>query len=188
VKSTHLTGSGVLFILPAQMVRYSVQMIQLDPMNPSNGVPCLVRDQGNYNGSGFVATATQQIITENLGQGPDPNQSGFKVYLSVDSGKDWEGLGLTTKDPGFQTGWDQGIRTLLDNQLLITGRPGYQTTRFSEHWFRSIPTLVRVDLTTRTAAQRAEYSPTPTTATTPVHKNFTQSLVFVPAHSGLPMN
>jgi hypothetical protein len=193
VQSTHISNSNILFITPAQMVRYSVQMVQLDPLN-ANGVPCLVRDQGLYSGTlfdtNFVATAPQEIITENLGQGTDGNKSGFKVYLSVNSGQAWEGLGqtgtYTSAATSFSTGWNQGIRTALDTQLSTTGRPGYQTTRFSEQWFRYIPTLVRVDLTTRTATQRSEYSATPTTA--PAYKNFTESLVFVPAHSGLTMD
>ena len=195
-RNAHIAGCGILFVTPAQMVRYSVQMEQLDPTNP-NGVPCLVRDQGTYSGV-FTPTATPEIITENLGVGPDlsPTGSGFKVYLSVDSGQHWEGLS-TAGNPftasGFTAGWDQGIRTLLDNQLALTGRPGFQTTRGSDHWFRNIPTLVRVDLTTRTAVQRTEYNAINyTTGTytpnTLAYKNFTQTLVFVPALSGLPFN
>jgi len=187
-RNSHIGGCGILFVQPAQMVRYSVQMVQLDPNN-ANGVPCLVRDQGAYGGA-FVATAAPQIITENLGQGGDAAKSGFKVYLSVDSGQDWEGLGSAAT--GFTAGWDQGIRTQLDNQLAITGRPGFQTTRGSDHWFRNIPTLVRVDLTTRTAVQRTEYNtttaPNAQGYVAPSYTNFTQTLVFVPALSGLPFN
>jgi len=68
---------------------------------------------------------------------------------------------------------------------VSSGRPDHQTTRASEHWFRSIPTLVRVDVSTRTATQRTEYSDTPNTL---AYKDLTQSLVFVPRHSGLTMN
>ena len=191
-KTPHLAGSGILFASPAQMVRYRVEMQQLDPMSPTGMIPCLMRDQGPYNyGGGFVASQTPQIITENVGRGNDPNQSGFKVYLSVDSGQHWAGLNFA--GTGFTNGWDGGIRATLDAQLAITGRPDANTTRKSDSWLRDIPTLVRVDLTTRTAVQRSEYNTTnyQTGVYTPnvtAYKNFTQSLVFVPVHSGLPIS
>jgi hypothetical protein len=190
-KALHINGSGIMVMLPTQMIRYRMQWLQLDPTNP-NGVPCLVRDQGNYTNGAFVANQAQQIITENV--------AGFKVYLSTNSGQTWAGLGLAPGNPapgpggGFSAGWDQGIRTQLDTQLgqgvgavAASGRPGYQSTRVStmgDNWFRYIPTLVRIDVTTRTAAQRTEYS---TTANTAAYKQLTQSLVFVPRHSGLPL-
>ena len=170
----HLPGSGVVFFQKHQMVRYRIQMLQLDPQN-ANGIPCLVRDQGTYSTAGFAADQPQQIITENV--------SGFKVYLSVDGGLLWAGLGQNAA--GFTAGWDQGIRTQLDAQLAASGRPGYQTTRGDEFWFRSTPTLVRVDVSTRTATQRSEYANTPNTV---AFKDLTQSLVFVPRHAGLKMD
>ena len=182
-KAPHLVGSSVLFVAPAQMVRYRVEMQQLDPLTPTGLIPCLMRDQGPYLNAGFVATQTPQIITENIGKGSDPNGSGFKVYLSVDSGQNWEGLGFA--GTGYTNGWDGGIRAQVDAQLAITGRPDANTTRSDDSWLRIIPTLVRVDLTTRTAVQRTEFS---TVANTPAYKNFTQALVFVPSHSGLPLH
>ncbi len=170
----HLPGSGIVFIQKHQVVRYRIQMLQLDPQN-ANGIPCLVRDQGTYSPAGFVADQPQQIITENV--------SGFKVYLSVDGGLLWAGLGQNAA--GFNAGWDQGIRAQLDAQLAVSGRPGYQTTRGDEFWFRSTPTLVRVDVSTRTATQRSEYANTPDTV---AYKDLTQSLVFVPRHAGLKMD
>jgi len=170
----HIRDSGVVFIQKHQVVRYRVEMLQLDPQNPS-GIPCLVRDQGAYTTAGFVADQPQQIITENV--------SGFKVYLSVDGGRLWAGQGQNAT--GFTAGWDQGIRTQLDAQLAASGRPGYQTTQGDEFWFRSTPTLVRVDVSTRTATQREEYADTPNTV---AYKDLTQSLVFVPRHAGLKMD
>jgi len=176
LKAKHLPNTGVVFIQQAQMVRYRIQILQLDPAN-ANGVPCLVRDQGVYVGAGFAPTGTQQIITENV--------SGFKVYLSVDSGVTW--AGLTTTATGFADGWDGGIRTDLDNTLATKGRPGYTSTRGGEYWFRDIPTLVRVDVTTRTTTARTDYAKATTTANTAIFRELTQSLVFVPRHSGLTM-
>ena len=169
-KEQHIP-SQVVFMLPGQMVRYRIEILKLDPGN-ANGIPCLVRDQGTYSMAGFVANQPQQLISENV--------SGFKVYLSTNAGASWAGLGATYT--GLSTGWDQGIRTEVDTQLTSSGRPDYQSTRGSEHWFREIPTLVRVDVSTRTATQRAEYS---TTGNTLAYRNLTQSLVFVPRHAGL---
>lgn len=185
----HVEKSGVVFVLPAQLILYQVKMLQLD-MDPNkpNGIPCLVRDQYNYNdvvaANGFVGptpTVPEQIITENV--------QGFKVYMSCNAGQSWAGLGSTLAGWSGWSGANTGIRALLDAQLATTGRPGYTTTENTEQWFRSIPTLVRCDVTTRTAASRTEYSKTPT-STTPAaaYKQMTQSLVFVPRHSGLPMD
>lgn len=181
-KAKHLPTSRIVFIQPAQMVRYRVQVLQLDPSN-ANGMPCLVRDQGAYSGAAFVPDPNQpqQIISENV--------QGFKVYLSGNSGQAWAGLAA---DPlTFPPGWDgwtnpaTGIRGLLDAQLATAGRPGQTTTRGNEQWFRSIPTLVRVDLTTRTATKRTEYA---TTVGTSAYRLLTQNMVYMPRHSGLPMN
>lgn len=178
-KAKHLPTSGIVFILPAQMVRYRIELLNLDPSVP-NGIPCLVRDQGNYNATVFTPTVAQQVVAENV--------SGFKVYLSTNTGTTWAGLlpsGQPAAYTGFSNGWDQGIRAEVDAQLAASGRPDVKTTRFGEHWFRSVPILVRVDVTTRTATQRSEYSPTGTTL---AYRNLTQSLVFVPRHAGLTMN
>jgi Tfp pilus assembly protein PilW len=194
----HSIGAQVVFVRSAQMVLYQVKMLQLD-MDPNkpNGIPCLVRDQYNYNdvvaAGGFVGpvpTVPEEIIAENVGFRDSHGVNyGFKVYMSCNAGASWAGLGLT------QSGWAgwstaiTGIRALLDAQLSTSGRPGYTTTENTEQWFRSIPTLIRCDITTRTATKRSEYSTTPTSANpTASYKPFTQSLVFEPRHSGLPMD
>lgn len=171
-KYKHLPNARVLFYAPAQMVKYSIQMMNLDPQNPA-GVPCLVREQGAYNSGGFVAETTA-LITENVAD--------FKAYLSTNS-RDWAGYGQTYA--GFDAGWTNGIRSELDAQLATSGREGFKSTAGLDHWFRKIPTLVRVDVTTRTALKRSEYSPTGTTV---AYKNILQSLVIVPRHFGLPLN
>ncbi len=173
----HLPSSGVLFYLPAQMVCYSVQMKLYDPQK-ATGTPCLVRDQGTYSSAGFVAVpALQSIVAENV--------AGFKVYLSANSGTSWAGLNAAYT--GFTGGWTNGIQTDLNTQLATSGRTNFTTTAGDPlGWFRDIPTMVRLDITTRTAMKRSEYSPTP--LATAAYKNFTQSLVIVPRHSGLTMN
>lgn len=175
-KAKHIIGSDVLFFRPAQMVRYSVKMKLFDPQK-ATGTPCLVRDQGNYDATGFVADPAQEsIVAENV--------AGFKAYLSADSGQTWAGYGKTYT--GLAAGWTNGIRSELNTQLATAGRQDYQTTQGNDNWIRSIPTLVRLDITTRTAVKRAEYSATPLTTT--AYKDFTQSLVIVPRHFGLSMN
>jgi hypothetical protein len=159
------------------MVRYSVQMLALDPRS-SVGLPCLVRDQGGYSASGFSAVASrQQVVTENV--------SGFKVYLSADAGADWAGLDLTGTGLDFASGWTGGIQAELNSQLAKLSRSGYASTSSSLTWFRSIPALVRVDLTTRTAIKRSDYT---AGAGSAAYRTATQSLVLVPRHFGLALN
>ena len=177
-KAKHIPLATVLFYRPSQMVRYSIKMKILDPQSVT-GIPCLVRDQGTYAAGAFVADPNQEsIITENV--------SHFTTYLSADSGKNWVGY-----DPVTNTGptsWAL-LRAALDAQLLTAGRADYTSTQGNEHWFRKIPTLVRLDITTRTATKRTEYStttlPTPPTA---AYRELVQSLVIVPRHFGLPIN
>jgi len=178
----HLPLSDVMFYRPRQMVRYSVVMRLFDPQK-ATGVPCLVRDQGTYSAAGFVADASlEAIVAENV--------SGFKAYLSADSGQNWAGYGKTYT--GFDNGWTAGVRSELDTQLSNAGRAGYQTTAGDDNWIRSIPALVRLDITTRTAVKRPENRPVneplATPLYTPFYKEFTQSLVLVPRHFGLPMS
>jgi len=187
-KANHIQNSRVVFILPAQMVCYRIEWLKLDPSS-ANGVPCLVRNQATYDTSGFPTDPTkytQQLIAENV--------SGFKVMLSVDSGQSWVGAGAVPTTPaatpgqGFSAGWDLGLRAALNTALATagTGRQGFKTTAGNDQWFRSNPTLVRVDVTTRTATQRADYNKTNPNAL--AYGQQTQTLVMVPRHSGLPID
>jgi type II secretory pathway pseudopilin PulG len=172
----HMPGSDVMFFRPAQMVRYSIKMKLLDPQR-AKGVPCLIRDQGPYAPGGFAADTTQEaIVAENI--------TGFKAYLSADSGETWVGLGKDYSD--FGAGWSQGLQADLNSQLTTYGRADFQTTVGRDTWIRSIPVLVRLDITSRTALKRSEYANTaqPSLA----FKEFTQSLVLVPRHFGLTLN
>lgn len=174
----HRVGSRVLVVEPAQMVRYRIEMVALDPAGA--GVPCLVRDQGPYSPTAFTAAQAQQVIAEQV--------AGFSVYLSANGGTSWAGLGSDGAKAGYSgydAGWEAGLRSELDAQLATAGRPDFRTTRGSPAWFRSIPVLVRVDITTRSATQRTEYA---ATAGTVAHRTQTQSLVVVPRHAGLAMN
>jgi hypothetical protein len=182
LKGAHLTSSRVVFALPAQVVRYQVQYLNLDPNGGGTTIPCLVRDQGTYQAGLFTPSGTQQIITENV--------QSFKVYLSVNAGQNWAGFSQTYKD--FTKGWTNGILSELTTQLTGVVTNGFTAITGNINWFRSIPTVVRVDIATRTASQRTEYFKpndpnNPSNIANP-HQVLTQSLIFVPRHSGLPMN
>ena len=183
-RNAHIAGASVLFYVPAQMVRYSIQMLQLDPQS-NVGIPCLVRDQGNYSTAGFVANGNlQQVVTENV--------SAFKVYLSVNPGfltantpaQAWAPFNAIANAPNFAAGWTNGVLADLNTQLAASGRAGQTGTGSSLTWFRDIPLAVRVDITTQTATQRAEYS---ANGAALASKTFQQSLVMVPRNFGLPL-
>jgi hypothetical protein len=180
-------GAGVVFILPLQMVRYHIVMLNLDPNATShpNGIPCLVREQGVFNpNSAFVPdTSLTQVITENV--------AGFKVYLSADSGQTWAGSAVTAT--GLSAGWTSGIQAALNTQIASLTASTSTTKNFTDTsnpaWYRNIPVLVRLDLTTRTAGKRLEFGTAAEQAAFQAdYKNFTQSLVIVPRHFGLPLN
>jgi hypothetical protein len=184
--ASHSAGAGVVFLQPSQVVKYSVQWLPLDPQNVK-GIPCLVRDQGLYSAqnnnyaSPFVTNQPQQIISENV--------QGFKAYLSVNSGAGWAGYASPAKTyTGFANGWTAGVWSELATQMTTEDASAPAMTS-DPTWFRDYPTLVRVDVTTRTATSRTDYSPNPTGSNASAAFNLlTQSLVFVPRHSGLPMN
>jgi hypothetical protein len=178
-------GSGVLIVQPDNMIRYRLQFLQLDPSRPT-GVPCLVRDLGTWDpAAGFtVGAQPQQIVADNV--------QGFKVYLSLNSGQTWAGIDLVPaanpppSGSGFAANWQGGIQAELQAQWTLSGRPGTQPITTDALWFRNNPTLVRIDLTTRTATQRTEYSGNPGSATpTAAFKLTTQSLIYLPRQSGL---
>jgi Tfp pilus assembly protein PilW len=180
-----VAGSGVVFIQKQQMVRYRIAMLNLDPAvdptdNKLHPIPCLIREQGVFDpGSAFAPIASQtQVIAENVGA--------FKVYLSADSGADWAGTELpaTTTSTDI-TGWNDYLVPDINTQLTSVGRPGFLTTAGDPNWYRDNPILLRLDITTRTAVKRSEYS---SNGASLAFKTVTQSVVLVPRHFGLPLN
>ena len=163
----HLGGTeGVVIARPAQYVRYRIESRNWDPAKPDGiGIPCLIRDQGPYPGAGTFSpdTTLTTIVAENV--------SRFTVSLSADHGATW----ITG------TNW-AAIKTALNGQLAASGAPGFKSVDSTPHWYRYAPILVRVNVTTRTAAQRAEYSPAGDAL---AYKEQTQSLVLLPRHFGL---
>lgn len=168
----HRIGSPITFVRPAQAVVYSLQSRNLDPSDATRTVPCLVRQQGDYSASGLGFVSRTDILAEDV--------SGLKVYFSVDGGRNWVREETAT---GFTSGWVNGLRKKTEDALALGyGRMGYMSLAGAS-WFRDIPVLVRVDVTTRTATKREEYG-NPTLHTT-AYKEQTQSLVLRPRHFGL---
>lgn len=162
IRGNPQAGDGLLAINSLQQFRYRV----VDrTVAPGQTAPCLVREQGTYNAGGFVADASlTTVVTEFVEQ--------FKVYFSVDRGTTWVGLTAAAGD------WAT-MKAQLTSKLQTVGRAGPGSDLSNVHWYREVPTLVRVDVTTRTPTKRAEYGTTG-------FQTKTQSLVVMPRHFGLP--
>lgn len=193
-------NSTSMFVRPGRYVRYSIQGRALDPANPAVTIPCLVRDEWTYSLISGSATLPNPEATAILGE----NVVGFQVMLSPDGGTTWmndpndpaqrSGAAPSASAPGLPhttwTSWND-IRGLLNGSSAITGRPApFNTVSDNRFWFKDIPLLVRVDITTRTAVPRGEYlQNTPSTIINAAggvpYKIQTQSLVIVPRHFGL---
>jgi Tfp pilus assembly protein PilW len=176
INNAHRTTADILVVIPDQIIRYQVQYLNFDPTK-ANGVPCLVRDVGSFDGGGnFVLAGNdiQQVVAENVQQ--------FKAYLSVNAGQNWAGLNQTWAG---LSGWNNGMVPALATQLAgyINSTSSSLAITTSNQWFRNVPTLVRLDITTQTANQRTEYA---TQANQAAFRTMTQSLVFVPMQSGVP--
>jgi type II secretory pathway pseudopilin PulG len=162
----HLGTEGVVIAKPAQYIRYRIESRNWDPEKPTGvGIPCLIREQGAYPGSAAFAPdpALTTIVAENV--------SRFSVSLSADRGVTWTS----------GTSWN-AIKTSLNAQLSASGAPGFTSIDGNPHWYRSVPVLVRLDVTTRTARARSEFS---ATGNALAYKEHTQSLVLLPRHFGL---
>jgi len=173
----HRPDSPVTIVNPAQMVTYSLEARYLDPANPGTSIPCLVRTQGTYTAAGMGAVSSTQIIAEDV--------SKVEVYLSVDAGRTWIRENAAT---GFVSGWDNGYRPRVETALAS----GYGRTRYTNlsnpSWFRDIPLVVRVDVTTRTAVKRSEYVNGVPPAGGLAYREQTHSLIIRPRHFGLSYN
>lgn len=169
ISLAHPLGVPVYFVRPAQLVRYSVQAVALDPSNSAVRLPCLIRQQANYPTSGGVswATAATQIIAENV--------ESFVVDLSFDGGATWA---RPTASPTWAA-----MQTNANAQLATVGLPGLTSIidPANPDWFRSINCLIRVDITTRAPMRREEYS---TTAGARAYRTRTQTLMISPRNFG----
>lgn len=161
----HRKDASVVVVKPSQQVRYKVVPLSLDTENPDLTIPCLVREQSNY-GTAYAsseASYTTTIIAENV--------ANFKITLSLDNGLTW----LT----GIS--WAE-IQTKMDAVLALTGRDGFKAVTGNANWYRDVPAMVKVDVTTQTAKARTEYS---ASADTLARKTQTRTMVLLPRYFGL---
>ena len=177
------SGTGVTLIRPGRYVRYSIRPQALDPSPSAKQTPCLVRDEVTYSNvsslsAPFAAPDDSTVVAENVIR--------FKVMLSGDGGVTWAGSAGTEAAWTDIAGASSGSSSPTLNWQFQSGtapaRPAMNSTTASPFWFREIPVLVRVDVTTRTLNKRAEYA---TTANTAAYKTQTQSLILAPRHSGM---
>jgi Tfp pilus assembly protein PilW len=201
----HLDGAKVLFLQVGQQIRYSIQQQFLDPNDANHAIPCLVREQENYDPTGFKSPLDPTpgvgvnysitIVSENV--------TGLKFYLSMNPGdtsktpdKIWAGYGYTGTDfnAGILGAGGAAAAGTLNNQLATYGVPGFtsiapqnsSTAQQDLVWFRNIPAAVRVDLTTRTSTARTEFNQTTSTPTLTFNTH-QETLVLVPRHFGLSL-
>lgn len=166
---SHIKGVPVYFVRPAQLVRYSVQAVALDPSNAAVRVPCLVRQQAAYPTAGTVdwTKATTQVVAENV--------AGFRVDVSFDGGVNWARTGAAN--------W-AAIQANANAQLNASGMTGLTsiTDPANIDWFRTIPCLLRIDITTRSGIRREEYN---TNAGARAYRTRTQTLMISPRNFGV---
>jgi hypothetical protein len=164
----HPDGVPVSFVRPAQLTRYSVQAVALDPANAAIKLPALVRQQTSYPTSGTVdwSTVPTQLIAENV--------QGFRVDISFDGGTTW------ARSTGNPASWAD-IQANANTQLGSAGLPNFSSITASPDWFRNINALIRVDLTTRTPVRREEYS---STTGARAYRTRTQTLMISPRNFG----
>jgi prepilin-type N-terminal cleavage/methylation domain-containing protein len=165
----HEPGTPIAIFRPNVVTRYSIQARPWDPSNPAITVPCLVRQQAPYPPGGTLiswAGATTEVIAENI--------DGFVVDLSFDGGATWLRQGSAN--------WDAIITKISDQT------PGGKsvTPRDANNplWFRTFPFLMRMDITSRSAAPRSESASALGQA---AYVRRTQSLMVAPRNFGLPL-
>lgn len=189
---THYAGATVAFVRPLQVVRYAVMPLALDPSNTSSQIPCLVRDQTAYPSSGSriswpaanatVAGYTRTVIAENVSGQPFttgttptlPNQYGFRTDISLDNGSTWHRTGAAD--------WP-AVAANLTTWLATNGTAPYTSITDPAYpiWYRNVPALFRLDVTTRTALKRAD----PNAPTSRVYTYRSQTLLCQPRNFSL---
>lgn len=169
ISLAHKAGVPVFFVRPAQLTRYSVQAVSLDPANSSVKLPALVRQQTAYPSVGTVdwTTVPAQIIAENV--------QGFRVDISFNGGTTWA---RTTGNP---TTW-AAIQANANTQLATAGLPTLTSITTTPDWFRSINALIRIDITSRAPVRREEYSAVQGAR---AYRTRTQTLMITPRNFGV---
>lgn len=101
----HPAGVSVYFIRPLQLIRYSLQAINLDPANRNLTVPCLVRQRANYldvkasSDRGTFWRTDARVATEIIAE----NAERFCIDISRDGGNTWGKTELLPVGADFRT-------------------------------------------------------------------------------------
>lgn len=135
----HKAGAVLSVLRPMQMIQYSIKDLKMDPDASAPMTPCLIRRQVAYDPSGGEIpweSIEHTLVAENV--------SSLQVDMSVDGGSTWSREGKTS--------W--GDMVLKANETL----PVTNQIADSQFWFKKIPILLKVQLHTRSAIQRVEYS------------------------------
>lgn len=167
--AAHAVGTPVVFYRPNVVTRYSVQARAWDPSNPAITIPCLVRQQAPYPPGGTLinwAGVQADLIAENI--------EGFRVDLSFDGGTTW--LRQTAGD------WNAIVAAMAG--LSPGGKALKPRDASNPLWFRNYPCLVRMDVTSRSAAPNAANSDVTGQA---AYVRRTQTLMVTPRNFGLPL-
>jgi hypothetical protein len=165
----HQIGVPVAIFRPNVVTRYSIQARAWDPSNPAITVPCLIRQQTAYLPGGTLinwAGVATEVIAENI--------DGFVVNMSFDGGGTWV----------RQATWEltqQAINAKLAPLGISATVPRDPNMPL---WFRTFPCLIRMDVTSRSAAPRSESS---SVAGQAAYVHRTQTLMVAPRNFGLPL-
>lgn len=163
-------ATPLAFFRPNMVTRYSVQARAWDPSNPAITVPCLVRQVAPYpldysliNWAGVQA----DVIAENI--------EGFTVDISFDGGTTWLRQGSAN--------WDAIVTKM--QALSPGGKALNPRDSHNPLWFRNFPCLIRMDVTSRSAAPKAASADASGQA---AYVRRTQTLMVTPRNFGLPLD
>lgn len=182
-QKSHLANAEVMLIRPLQLVRYSVQPLNMDPSSTIQ-VPCLVRQQIPYPTSGTAdwTGVAMNVVSENV--------IGFRADFSLDGGQTWARTSSTaggannvdTLDP--TTGW---TRVIANANAQISARATYNSISDPNNplWFRYTPAVIRVDVISRTTQARAEYAASLGSTNAVEFGRRRQTLTIVPKNFGM---
>jgi len=167
--SAHAIGTPVVFFRPNVVTRYSIQARAWDPSNAGTTIPCLVRQQAPYPPGGTLIDWTgvqADLIAENI--------DGFRVDLSFDGGAHW--LRQSAGD------WDTIVAAMAG--LSPGGKVLKPRDPSNPLWFRNYPCMIRMDVTSRSAAPKSANSDVVGQA---AYIRRTQTLMVTPRNFGLPL-
>ncbi len=153
LQKAHWANAPFQVIRPLQIIRYTIVPRALDVANPSNMVPCLVRQaqpmaagQATWSPALNTPTTDEQILLDNV--------IGLAVDMSIDGGKTWL--------RGASNDWT-GISASINTALLGSASPFVKQSGGTGNggdpmWFHYTPALFRITLQTRSAVQRTEFN------------------------------